>query len=326
MHMREKIARMMVAAMLCAFLAAMALSPAALAQSRGGGSGLPSGPGNPMADLQQQIDALTQRIAALAQLGQDVGTLRQQVAALQQQMTALSGLQQQISSLQQQMTALMSLQQQVSSLQDQVTALGGLQQQLTTLSAQVAGLSAQMTVFASQLALLGSSGTLGVFDADSQRMGDVIGVQDNVPWVRMAAAGQTFVLQVLPGQLIGQFLWFSGPGCTGTVYIAGGTLTNGPNVFSIAAVLEPGGTVYAANAQAPVERHNVQSVRGHDGVCSSFSTAFGQNVVPATPVMTLDPLFTRPYSVHSRGRSVTSRRAPDDPRRSPRRAAAGSMG
>ncbi len=262
--MHAKVGQLMIAAMLCAFLAAIALSPAALAQSRGG-SGLPSGPGNPMADLQQQIDALTQRIGALAQLGQDVGALQQQVA----------------------------------SLQDQMTALGGLQQQLNTLSAQVTALNAQMVVFASQLALLGSSGGLGVFDADGQRMGDVVGVQDNVPWVSMTAAGHTFVLQVLPGQLIGQFLWYAGPGCTGTVYIAGGTLsTNGANVFSIAAVHEPGGTVYAADANAPVQRQTVQSVRGRDGVCTSFSTAFGQNVVSATPVVTLDALFRRPYSVH----------------------------
>lgn len=220
--MHAKVGPLMIAAMLCAFLAATALSPDALAQSRGG-SGLPSGPGNPMADLQQQIDAL---------------------------------------------------------------------------SAQVAALNAQMVVFASQLALLGSSGALGVFDADGQRMGDVVGVQDNLPWVSMTAAGHTFVLQVFPGRLIGQFLWYSGPGCTGTVYISGGTLTSGPNVFSIAAVDEPGGTVYAADANAPVQRQTVQSVRERNGTCMTFSSAFGLNVVSSTPVMTLDTLFRRPYSVH----------------------------
>lgn len=224
--MHAKVGPLMIAAMLCAFLAATALSPAALAQSRGG-SGLPSGPGNPMADLQQQID---------------------------------------------------------------------------TLSAQVAALNAQMVVFASQLALLGSSGALGVFDADGQRMGDVVGVQDNLPWVSMTAAGHTFVLQVLPGRLIGQFLWYSEPGCTGTVYISGGTLSsNGANVFSIAAVDEPGGTVYAADAQTLV-RNNVRSVRERNGTCTTYTTfpkpPLNMNALPATPVMTLDTLFRRPYSVH----------------------------
>lgn len=42
-----------------ALLAAFAASPAAAAEGRGG-SGLPPGPGNPLANLQSQIDALTQ--------------------------------------------------------------------------------------------------------------------------------------------------------------------------------------------------------------------------------------------------------------------------
>jgi hypothetical protein len=45
-------------------LAAFAAAPAAAAEGRGG-SGLPPGPGNPLANLQSQIDALTQPAAAL---------------------------------------------------------------------------------------------------------------------------------------------------------------------------------------------------------------------------------------------------------------------
>lgn len=242
----RRVGRTLIATVLCGSLAAMTASPMALAQSRGS-SGLPAGSGNPMAQLQQQIDAL-------AATGQDVSALRQRLAALEQQMSSLYGLQTQINSL--------SL-------------------QLETLSSHIGN---------------GSSEKLSVYDRNEQKMGDVVGVQDNIPWVSLTAGNRAFVLQVFPQQLVGQFLWFDGSNCTGNVYISGFTLTKGANVFALAAVHEPDGMVYAADPNtAPVQRP-VASVLDSNGACSTFRP-FNQNVLPASPVMSLNAVFERPYSV-----------------------------
>jgi hypothetical protein len=263
MHMCARVGRTMIATLLCTFLAAVTLSPAALAQSRGN-SGLPSRPGNPIANLQQQIDALKQQITTLTWLGTEVSTLQQQVAALQKQMTALQVL----------------------------------QQQINTLSTQIASLNTQMVGLSSQVAALGTSGSLGVFDANGKKMGDVVGVQDSIPWIGFTAAGHVFVLQVAPGQLLGGFLWYAGSNCSGSVYISYyAAFIDGPNILSVAAVHEPDGVVYAAAAAAPLQMAQVRSVLLHDGTCYDYGSSFSQNVVPATPVMTLYADFKRPYSV-----------------------------
>lgn len=219
MHLRAQLRRMMIPTMLCAFVAAVTLSPAALAQSRGD-SGLPSGPGNPVAQLQEQIDALTQ----------------------------------------------------------------------------------QMTTLAQQLAELETSQALGVYDANDNRIGDVIGVQDNVPWVSVKTDGHVVALQVFPDRLVGTFLWYTGPSCTGQVYIL--APRSGPNVFSVGAVQEPGGLVYAAEAGAQAQA--VTTLRSvfptfltpYDGRCFTFSTPQNRSVLPATELLNgLDEFFTRPYSV-----------------------------
>lgn len=51
-------------ALICGVLAVSVVAPMAFAASRGN-SGLPPGPGNPLAALQQQINALNQRVGAL---------------------------------------------------------------------------------------------------------------------------------------------------------------------------------------------------------------------------------------------------------------------
>lgn len=213
--MRAKAERRVIATLLSAFLAAVTGSPAALAQDRSG-SGLPSGPGNPMAALQEQIDALTQQIDALND----------------------------------------------------------------------------------QMAALGTSGRLGVFDAGDQKVGDVVGVQDSIPWVGLAVAGHVVVLQAFPNRLVGQFLWYADANCSGAVYISGAVLNRGASVFSIAAVEEPGGVVYAGDAGAEPQRVGVRSVLQSDGTCFTFAGSLTQTVLPATPLMTLDAVFTRPYAVH----------------------------
>lgn len=245
MRLHAQLRRMMIPTMLCAFVAAATLSSVALAQIRGD-SGLPSGPGNPVARLRQQIDALTQQMATLARLGQDVDTLKQQIAAL---------------------------------------------------SSQVASLNSQVAGFSSRLAALETSGALGVYDANENRIGNVIGVQDNIPWVTVKAAGHVVALQVFPNQLVGAFLWYTGTSCTGEVYISGQVVSRGPNVFSVAAVQEPGGVVYAAEAGAQAQAVSVRSVLQQNGTCFTFSASFNQNVLPATQLMTLDDVFRRPYSI-----------------------------
>jgi len=269
MQITARIRRTMFATLMCTSVAVMVVSPAAIAQNRGN-SGLPSGRGNPMAKLQQEITALTQ-----------------QVAALQTQMTGVLALQQQVNTLSTQVT---SLKTQIGVLNSQMIAL-------STLSAQMASLKTQIDALSSQMA---TSGGLGVFDANGKKVGNVVGVQDSVPWVGLTAAGRQFVLQVSPDQLLtGGFLWYAGPNCSGAAYIAYfNAFTNGPDVLSVAAVQEPGGVVYAAAANAPLQSVSVESVLLHDGTCFDYGGAFSQNLVPATAVMTLDSNFKRPYSVH----------------------------
>jgi hypothetical protein len=212
--------RTLIAILLCGGLAAVTASPMARAQNRAS-AGLPSASGNPMAQMQQQIDLL------------------------EQQMSALYGLQSQINSV--------------------TTQLG-------TLSSQIGN---------------GSSAKLAVYDGNQQKMGDVVGVQDNIPWVGLTAGNRRFVLQVFPDQLVGQFLWFDGSNCTGNVFISGFTLNNGANVFAL---------VYAADANTEPVLRSVTSVLDSNGKCSTFG-AFNQKVLPASAVMSLDSVFQRPYSV-----------------------------
>lgn len=294
--------RTLIATLLCGSLAALTASPMALAQSRAN-AGLPAGSGNPMATLEQQMTSLQQQITALSALGQDVTALRAQMAGLYtlqgqidalraqatQQMDALAAMGKDVTALQQQLAALSSLQRQVTTLSSQVQSLSSLQRQVDTLSSQVATLSLQV----------GNGGSvekLAVYDSNEQKVGDVVGVQDNVPWVSVSAGNRAFVLQVFPQQLVGQFLWFDGSNCTGNVFISGVTLNKGANVFALAAVHEPDGMVYAADPNTVPVQRPVSSVLDGNGLCTSFR-AFNQNVLPASAVMSLNSVFQRPYSV-----------------------------
>jgi hypothetical protein len=281
-------------------------SSTALAQARGN-SGLPAGSGNPMADLQTQMTTLQQQTAALqsqinsyAALGQDVSALRAQMAslmALKDQVAALTAqaskqadsmaaMGKDVSTLKDQLATLTMMQGQLAALSSQVVSMTNLQGQVSALTSQVEALAAQSS---------GSVG-LGVYDANNNKVGDVVGVQDNIPWVSVTAGARAVVLQVFPHQLIGQNLWFDGANCTGNAYINGFTLSKGANVFSLAAVSEPGGVIYAADpATAPVASL-VTSLRDSSGICSNFRP-MNQNVLPAAPVYTLDSMFQRPYQV-----------------------------
>jgi len=293
MQTAARIRRTMFTTLMCTSVALIVVSPAALAQNRGN-SGLPSGPGNPMAKLQQEITALTQQVAALQTQMTGVLALQQQVNTLSTQVTSLKT---QIGILNSQVTALSTLSAQMASLKTQIGVLNSQMTALSTLNAQMASLKTQIDALNSQMA---TSGGLGVFDANGKKVGNVVGVQDSVPWVGLMAAGRQFVLQVSPDQLLtGGFLWYAGPNCSGAAYIAYfNAFTNGPDVLSVAAVQEPGGVVYAAAANAPLQSVSVESVLLHDGTCFDYGGSFSQNLVPATAVMSLDSNFKRPYSVH----------------------------
>lgn len=297
----RKVGRTLIATLLCGSLAALTASPMALAQSRGN-SGLPAGSGNPMATLEGEIARLQQQISALSALGQDVNALKAQMATLSTLQGQIDSLRTQASrqadylatmgkdmtALKEQLAALSKLQAQVNFLTSQLQGMSSLQKQVDTLSSQVAQLSAYVA---------NGSGAdkLAVYDANDQKVGDVVGVQDNVPWVSVSANNRSFVLQVLPQQLVGQFLWFGGSNCTGAVYISGMTLNKGANVFSLAAVYEAEGMIYAAEPNTPPVQRPVASVLD-GGLCTSFK-AFNQSVVPASPVLDIHASFQRPFSV-----------------------------
>jgi len=286
MSLRAKVGWTAVTLLLSVSLAGVT-SSLALAESRGN-SGLPSGPGNPMAKLQQEINALTHRFAELAQLGQSVAGLKQQIDALQKQITTL----------QQQGAAIDTLQQQMTTLRQQVAGYSNLQQQINALNSQVGNLNTQVATVNARLGSLGSSSALAVYDAHGNKIGDVVGVQDEIPWVSVTAGGHVVVLRVFAEQLVGGFVWFSGASCAGTAYVSDPAMFNTADAFSFAAVREPGGVIYTADPKTTVQRVPVLSVAQHDGTCFTFSSPVTQSLVPGTPVMTLDLQFSRPYSVH----------------------------
>jgi hypothetical protein len=171
-----------------------------------------------------------------------------------------------------------------------------LQRQINSLEEQMESLNMQFEVLSSQMGQ-GSDRKLAVYDAIEQKVGDVIGVELNVPWVSLKANNRTFVLQVTPQQLVGQNLWFGDSVCMGpNIYIAGMTLTNrGANVFSLAAV-HSDGTVYVAEPNTPPLKQPVGSVLDANGRCTP--TVGTQTVVPASPLpMNLHSVFQRPYTV-----------------------------
>jgi hypothetical protein len=174
-----------------------------------------------------------------------------------------------------------------------------LQQQINSLEQQMESLGMQVDVLSSQIGQ-GSDRKLAVYDAIEQKVGDIVGVQDNVAWVGLNADNRTFVLQVMPQQLVGQTLWFGDAICMGPqVYIAGRTLTNAPvggaNVFALAAV-HADGTVYVADPNTAPLRLPVGSVLSVNGTCTTNPQVMP--VVPASPLrMNLNSLFQRPFTV-----------------------------
>jgi hypothetical protein len=171
-------------------------------------------------------------------------------------------------------------------LADQMAAL---QQQINALSAQVGSLSAQASSTA-------TAGLLGVYDANGQRIGDVLGVDGNVPWIGLPVRDRIVALQVYPQQMIGMFVWYENLDCTGKTYIAGSALTPA-NVFVFGAVAEPHGVVYVQTATGTVGSKLVGSVLGTDGVCASLGKQALRTAVEAEAALDLDALFQRPYAV-----------------------------
>lgn len=324
MLMRSRTGRLLMAMVLCACVATVTSSSTALAQARGN-SGLPAGSGNPMADLQGQLTVLQQQTAALqtqinslSALGQDVTTLKNQMKsllALQDQVTTLmaqvskqadalgtlntsvsglntsvSTLNKDVSALKEQLAVLAAMQRQLAALSSQATTLSTLQGQVNALSSQLEALAAQSTS--------GSYESLAVYDSKDQKVGDVVGVQDSIAWVGLTIGDRAVVLQVFPQQLVGGSLYYEGTNCTGKVYIrSDATFTKGVSVFSLGAVSEPGGVIYAADPGALpfTVRNGLPSLRDKAGFC--INTLSNPTVVLAKPIFMLDTMFQRPFHV-----------------------------
>lgn len=226
----RKAGRTVIATLLCGSLAALTASSTALAQGRGN-SGLPTGPGNPHADLQRQINSLEQQMESL---GMQVDVLSSQIGQ-------------------------------------------------------------------------GSDQKLAVYDAFEQKVGDIVGVQENVPWVSLKVNNRTFVLQVTPHQLVGQTLWFGDSLCMGpNVYIAKMNLRDprvgGAQVFPLAAVHSDGAVYLVEDPIMPPLEYNVGSTLSTSGICNVVPP--GPNgprttfAIPAMPTsMNLHSLFRGPFTI-----------------------------
>jgi hypothetical protein len=149
---------------------------------------------------------------------------------------------------------------------------------------------------------MNGSSAIGVFDRNEKRLGSVISIQNDntIPWVGMTVGAQSFALKVLPGELLGDTLYFVNADCSGAAYIPSITdccpFKAVSSAMSFAAVKQPGGIVYATQANAPVVSVEVGS-ESRRGVCMDFGgPAFVQGV-PATEVLSLDTAFPAPYTV-----------------------------
>jgi hypothetical protein len=175
-----------------------------------------------------------------------------------------------------------------------------LQRQIKSLEQQMESLGMEVEVLSSQMGQgSGSDRKLAVYDAIEQKVGDVVGVELNVPWVGLTVNNRTFVLQVTPQQLVGQFLWFGDSTCMGPqVYISGfqrNGRTGGAHVFALAAV-HADGTVYVADANTPPVQQPIGSVLNSNGTCSA--SVGTQTVVPATPLpLNVYSVYQRPFTV-----------------------------
>jgi hypothetical protein len=256
--------------------------------------------------LQGQVDSLanqaTRQAEQLTALGGDVSMVKEQMKtllALQAQLDAvttqaarqaqqLAALGNDVTALKEQLAALALLPRQLAALSSQVTALSSLQNQVTVLSSQVEKLASQPN---------GATPTLGIYDKNGQRIGDVLGVEEGVPYLALKVGDSTVVLQVYPNQMVGLPLWFDGVNCSGNAWVSNGVL-NTPSVFRFGAVLEPHGIVYAVDVPAStiLQRVTLQSMRESNGACTPFSP-FRTTGLPVKPVFDLDATYERGYSV-----------------------------
>ncbi len=204
------------------------------------------------------------------------------------------------------------LQQQIDALKAQLAAAKASSASAdAALQQQINWLTTKLTALANQVAPSGGS-SLSVFDANGNKVGQVIGVDsDNVPWVLTTAhdaSGQnyTFALKVFRGQLGGGTVSFSSSDCDrvvrSTKFIEPLAVSQGvyfgSSAISIAGVdYFHGGAVYAAPAGAPVTQVDLGSKAMPDGSCFLGSIGFpGSDVVPATPV-TFSTTFAPPFEV-----------------------------
>jgi hypothetical protein len=256
--------------------------------------------------LQGQVNSLadqaTRQAGQLAALGGDVSMVKEQMRTLLAMQAQLDAVTNQTTRQAQQLAALGN---DVAGLKEQLALLALVPRQLAALSSQVAALSSlqnQVTVLSSQVEKLasqpnGATPTLGIYDKNGQRIGDVLGVEEGVPYLALKVGDSTVVLQVYPNQMVGLPLWFDGVNCSGNAWVSNGVL-NTPSVFRFGGVLEPHGIVYAVDVSASttLQRVTLQSMRESNGACTPFSP-FRTTGLLVKPVFDLDATYERGYSV-----------------------------
>jgi hypothetical protein len=173
-----------------------------------------------------------------------------------------------------------------------------LQRQINSLEEQMESLNIQVEVLSSQIGQ-GSERKLAVYDYYERKVGDIVGVEFNVPWVGVNVDNRTFVMQVTPQQLVGQSLYFSDTICMGPrVYISGfqrNGKVGGAHVLPLAAV-HSDGTVYVAEPNTSPLQQPVLSTLDAQGRC--LPTGGLTTVMPASPLPTnLRTLFQGPFTV-----------------------------
>jgi hypothetical protein len=143
----------------------------------------------------------------------------------------------------------------------------------------------------------GSSG-LAAYDAAGRKVGDVVGVEQQVPLVSLSVEGKTFVLKAFPNRLVGNPLYFATPDCSGTPYVGYGSFDpNTPSsTLSLAAAVDPNGVVYVTEPNAVPAQQFIGSQQMPQGHCVQLFPQL-RRVLASAPLLFLDEHFTRPYAV-----------------------------
>jgi hypothetical protein len=139
--------------------------------------------------------------------------------------------------------------------------------------------------------------SLVVVDATGKKVGEVIETGfENLAEVAFEVDGLVFTLFTRPDGLFfsGTYiLYFESTDCTGTPLIS----PDPGGLLQVAAVGPPGMTVYGPDSSATPQTITTRSsINRFTGACID-DLDIARNMVPALPLIDLDPLFTPPFKV-----------------------------